>query len=132
VLLKHPGGVPAGAGGDGGGIGDLEAFRWHWAHTDAFAGSVSVCLYTLNERQLLGWGGVWQRKQEIFAPPPEKSPAWQIWQETKPELPGAFFADVPWPWGGPEGNTTQPVWVPWWHAAVKQEVFAIPPARSFP
>jgi hypothetical protein len=37
-------------------------------------------------------------KQETFAPPPEKSLPWQIWQEANPELPGAFFAEMPCCW----------------------------------
>ncbi len=44
VLLKQPGAVPAGAGGDGGAIGELAPFRWHWAHTAALPWSVVECV----------------------------------------------------------------------------------------
>ena len=40
VLLKQPGGVPAGAGGLGGAIGEFAPFKWHWAHTAAFSSAV--------------------------------------------------------------------------------------------
>ena len=43
VLLKHPGAVPAGAGGDGGAIGELAPFAWHCTQTGAFEESVEVC-----------------------------------------------------------------------------------------
>ena len=42
VLLKHPGAVPAGAGGLGGGIGESAPFLWQKMHTEAFPGSVVV------------------------------------------------------------------------------------------
>ena len=42
VLLKHPGAVPAGAGGLGGGIGESTPFRWQKAHTGAFPVAVVV------------------------------------------------------------------------------------------
>ena len=82
------------------------------------------------ERQgLAGWGAFtpWQLEQAIPEPPPEKSLPWQIRQEANPELPGAFFAAAPW-----VAARAQPGTVPWWHVAVKQEVLAIPPARSLP
>jgi hypothetical protein len=68
-------------------------------------------------------------RQGTSAPPPEKSSAWQIWQETKPEEPGAFFASAPWTAG-----ETQAATVPWWQLAAfwKQETSAIPPVRSSP
>jgi hypothetical protein len=37
----------------------------------------------------------WQSSQATFDPPPENVFPWQIWQETNPELPGAFFASAP-------------------------------------
>lgn len=42
VLLKHPGGVPPGAGGEGGGIGEFAPSVWQKAHTDAFPSAVLV------------------------------------------------------------------------------------------
>jgi hypothetical protein len=45
VLLKHPGGVPAGAGVAGwfaGLLGDPE--KWHCAQTDAFDSLTDVCV----------------------------------------------------------------------------------------
>lgn len=42
VLLKHPGAVPAGAGGLGGGSGEFAPFRWQKAHTVAFPPAVDV------------------------------------------------------------------------------------------
>lgn len=138
VLLKHPGGVPAGAGGDGGPIGEFAPSKWHWAHTEAFSSAVLVWTYVSPERQAAGWGDwpgpPWQPalRQDTCAPPPEKSSAWQIWQETNPELPGTAFADDPCPWGGPEGNTTQFGSGSWWHAERKQDWVEIPPVRSLP
>jgi hypothetical protein len=42
VLLKHPGAVPAGAGGLGGAIGEFAPFRWQKTHTVAFPSAVDV------------------------------------------------------------------------------------------
>ncbi len=42
VLLKHPGGVPAVAGGDGGAMGEFAPFVWQSAQTVAFPVSVFV------------------------------------------------------------------------------------------
>ena len=65
-------------------------------------------------------------RQETCAPPPVKEAAWQIWHDLKPELPGARFAVAP--WAAADAHTGSS----WWQAAVKQEVFEIPPARSSP
>jgi hypothetical protein len=43
VLLKQPGGVPPGAGGLGGPIGEFAPSMWQKAHTVAFPVSVEVC-----------------------------------------------------------------------------------------
>jgi len=40
----------------------------------------------------------WHEKHGTFDSPPEKNLPWQIWHETKPELPGACFAETPWFW----------------------------------
>lgn len=45
VLLKHPGAVPAGAGGLGGGIGEFAPAVWQKAHTGAFPVAVVVWTY---------------------------------------------------------------------------------------
>ena len=45
VLLKHPGAVPAGAGGLGGAIGEFVPSRWQKAHTGAFPSAVDVWTY---------------------------------------------------------------------------------------
>ena len=45
VLLKHPGGVPAGAGGLGGAIGEFEPAVWQKAQTEALPSSVDVWTY---------------------------------------------------------------------------------------
>jgi len=141
VLLKHPGAVPAGAGAAGwfGGLFG-EPGKWHCAQTVAFDGSVSVCVVPAPRQGAGACGHVavapWQAallKHDTFAPPPEKLFPWQIWQEAKPELPGAFFAETPWFWT-PGGGATQPATGPWWHPVElpKQETLEIPPERSDP
>ncbi len=76
--------------------------------------------------QLFGWGEPgWQRKQSAPEKPPVKSVPWQIWQETNPELPGAFLADAPC-WAG-EGQFSTGSW---WHSDVRQETPEMPPLRS--
>jgi hypothetical protein len=42
VLLKHPGAVPAGAGGLGAAIGEFAPAVWQKAHTGAFPVAVVV------------------------------------------------------------------------------------------
>jgi len=46
--LKQPGVVPAGAGGDGGEMGEFVPFAWQSTHTGAFAWFVLVWLYVLS------------------------------------------------------------------------------------
>ena len=64
VLLKHPGAVPAGAGGLGGAIGEFAPFRWQYAHTAAFPVSVFVWTYVSPVRHCDACGefavGTWQ------------------------------------------------------------------------
>jgi hypothetical protein len=136
VLLKHPGGVPAAAGVAGwfaGLFGDPG--KWHCAQTGALDVFVSACVYVGPRQGCAGCGAfaTWQRKQDSFDPPPAKLLPWQIWQEAKPELPGAFFAATPWFWAA-GGVTTQPATGPWWQPAgfPKQETFEVPPERSAP
>jgi hypothetical protein len=96
---------------------------------------VSACVYVGPRQGCAGCGAfaTWQRKHDSFDPPPEKLLPWQIWQEAKPELPGAFFAATPWFWAV-GGVTTQPATGPWWQPAgfPKQETFEFPPERSAP
>jgi hypothetical protein len=134
VLLKHPGCAP-GSGAGGGGSGEFAPPAWQVKHTGALPWSVLICTNVSPGSQLAGWGDAppppWQAalRHATCAPPPEKSSAWQIWQETKPEEPGAFFASAPWTAG-----ETQAATVPWWQLAAfwKQETLAIPPVRSSP
>ena len=112
MLLKHPGGVPAGAGVNGWFAGLFgEPGKWHAAQTGAFDGSVSVCVRAgAGPRQGgsgCGWTSPWQPKQETspligLVKTTEKSFPWQIWQEKKLELPGAFFAAAPCTAGSPQ------------------------------
>ena len=99
VLLKHPGGVPAGAGVDGCPAGLFEDPRkWHAAQTGALAVLVLSWLVPPAVRHgLAGCGAftTWQEAQERPEPPPEKSLPWQIWHDAKPEAPGARFAEAP-------------------------------------
>jgi hypothetical protein len=135
--LKHPGGVPAGAGVAGwfaGLFGDPG--KWHCAHTGAFAAFVVPWSYPDAPRHSLGGCGAftpWQGKHDTFAPPPEKLLPWQIWQEANPELPGALFAEMPCCCDA-GGTATQPATGLWWHPAglAKQETPEIPPLRSDP
>ena len=56
VLLKHPGAVPAGAGGLGAAIGEFAPFRWQYAHTVAFPVPVVVWTYVSPVRHWPAWG----------------------------------------------------------------------------
>ena len=56
VLLKQPAGVPAGAGGLGGGIGEFAPFRWHCAQTAAFPVAVLSWRYVSSGSQAFGCG----------------------------------------------------------------------------
>jgi hypothetical protein len=56
VLLKHPGAVPAGAGGLGGAIGEFAPFRWQNAQTAAFPSAVVVWTYVSPVRHWDAWG----------------------------------------------------------------------------
>jgi hypothetical protein len=107
VLLKHPGGVPAGAGVAGSGcpaglFGDPG--KWHAAQTGALATFVLSWLVPPAVRHgAAGWGALiplpWQAallKQETPDPPPAKLFPWQIRHDAKPEAPGARFAEAPW------------------------------------
>jgi hypothetical protein len=99
VLLKHPGGVPAAAGVAGwfaGLTGD--SGKWHCTQTGAFSSFALMWVYAGPNQGRAGCGAFapWQgRKHDFCDPPPEKSLPWQIWQERKPELPGACFAETP-------------------------------------
>jgi hypothetical protein len=93
---------------------------------------VFVCVDPVEERHgLPGCGAftTWQREHGTCAPPPEKLAAWQIWQDAKPELPGAFFAVAPCTVGLVQFATGS-----WWHPAglPKQDTPEIPPERSDP
>jgi hypothetical protein len=58
VLLKHPGGVPAGAGVAGWPAGLFgDPGKWHCAQTGAFAGSVVVWVYVVPAEPRHGLGG---------------------------------------------------------------------------
>ena len=76
VLLKQPGAEPAGAGNEGGAMGEFAPFAWQSAHTEAFPVLVSVCVYVPVIHDV-GCGPLppWQLKHEICAMPPEKSSA---------------------------------------------------------
>jgi hypothetical protein len=132
VLLKHPGGVPAGAGVAGWFAGlFVDPGKWHCAQTVAFEVFVSVWV-TVEPRQGragCGAGTPWQSSQATCAPPPEKFFPWQIWQEANPELPGAFLAVAPCTAGVAQFATGV-----WWHPAglPKQDTLEIPPERSDP
>ena len=131
VLLKHPGGVPAGAGADGWFCGLFDdPGKWHCAQTGAFESFVSVWVYA-GPRHGLGACGavVWQVKHVDPPRTVRKSAPWQIWQEANPELPGAFLAAAPCTAG-----VAQPATGPWWHPVElpKQETLEIPPERSDP
>jgi hypothetical protein len=75
----------------------------------------------------------WQGEHNTFAPPPEKSLPWQIWQEKKLLSPGAFFAESPCGWGA-GGVATHLEIPPWWQPEgfPKQETPETPPVRSTP
>jgi hypothetical protein len=60
-------------------------FVFTWVYVGLFQGRAGCGAFT-----------PWQGKHENFDSPPEKYLPWQIWQETKPELPGACFAETPW------------------------------------
>ena len=108
--------------------------KWHCAQTGAFEVFVLVWVYVGPRQGCAGCGALtpWQAEHGVCAPPPEKSFPWQIWQEAKPELPGAFFAETPWFCRGRRG--TQPATGTWWQPAglPKQETLEIPPERSDP
>ena len=74
MLLKQPGAVPAGAGGDGGAIGELAPFVWHNAQTEALPVAVVVWVYAPVIHDV-GCGALppWQVEQAVLAVPPEKS-----------------------------------------------------------
>jgi len=84
VLLKHPGGVPCGAG-----VGDCPP--WQSAQTGALSGFVSVWVMAPSLQGVLGWGALtsWQVKQDTAEIPPEKSAPWQGWQDENP-----FICDI--------------------------------------
>jgi len=136
VLLKHPGGVPAGAGVAGWFAGLFaDPGKWHCAQTGAFAVSVFACVYTPPCHGLGACGAVvWQVKHVDPPRTVRKSAPWQIWQEANPELPGAFFAETPCCCAAGEAVTQVAATGPWWHPAglPKQEAPEIPPERSGP
>ncbi len=55
VALKHPGGVPAGAGGFGAAV-ELAPLVWHWAQTVAFSGFVVVWVRAALRQGAGEWG----------------------------------------------------------------------------
>jgi hypothetical protein len=79
----------------------LARFLWQPSQTTAFGLLVVICAKTLFKfasRQFDGCGaGIpWQTEQAIPDVPPEKSAAWQIWQEVNPLVPvGVAFAVGP-------------------------------------
>ncbi len=98
VALKHPGAVPAGADGDGGGIGELAPFVWQSAQTAALPWSVVVWVYVSVGSHVVGCGALppWQEEQAVWAIPPEKFAPWHVSQDAKPAVVvGADFAATP-------------------------------------
>jgi hypothetical protein len=93
VLLKQPGAVPAGAGGEGW-TEELEPFVWQSAQTDALPGFVVVWVRDPPLQGAAGCGALtpWQVKQDVLAMPPAKSAPWHNWQEANP--PDWVFAGV--------------------------------------
>jgi len=135
--LKHPGGVCA-AAGVGGWFAGLfgDPGKWHCAQACAFSVWIVLWVYEGPCQGRAGCGAFtpWQgRKHDTCDPPPAKLFPWQIWQETKPELPGARFAAAPCSWAA-GGAATHPATGPWWQPAgfPKQETFELPPERSAP
>jgi len=98
VPLKQPGEVPTGAGGDGGLMGELLPFKWHWAQTTALPVLVLEWVY-VPVAQDVGCGALppWQDEQATDEMPPEKSLPWHSWQAEKPS--GWVFTDEPCPDG---------------------------------
>jgi len=81
VLLKHPGGVSAGAGVGGwfdGLFGDPG--KWHCAQTCAFSVFVLMWVYVGPSQGRAGCGAFtsWHGKHGRFDLPPEKNLPWQI------------------------------------------------------
>jgi hypothetical protein len=74
--------------------------KWHCAQTCAFSVFVFMWVYVGPSQGRAGCGAFapWQGKHDTCDSPPEKYLPWQIWQETKLELPGACFAETPWFW----------------------------------
>jgi hypothetical protein len=85
VLLKQPGAVPAGAGGEGC-IEEFAPLVWHSAQTEALLGSVFVWVRAPPRQGAGAWGAFtpWQEKQDDDAMPPWKSVPWQDWQAVNP------------------------------------------------
>jgi hypothetical protein len=94
VLLKQPGAVPAGAGGEGW-TEELAPFVWQSAQTEALSGLVFACVVAALLQGADGCGALtpWQVKQDALTMPPEKSAPWHDWQEANP--PDWVFAGVP-------------------------------------
>ena len=132
VLLKHPGGVPAGAGVAGWFAGlFVDPGKWHCAQTVAFEVFVSVWVTVEPRQGRAGCGALttWQEEHGVCAPPPEKSLPWQIWQEANPDVPGALLAVTPCTAGVGQFATGL-----WWHpeGLPKQETPEEPPAKFVP
>jgi hypothetical protein len=92
--LKHPGAVPAGAGGEGW-TEELAPFVWQSAQTVALSGLVFACVVAALLQGADGCGALtpWQVKQDTLTMPPEKSAPWHDWQDANP--PDWVFAGVP-------------------------------------
>jgi hypothetical protein len=95
----------------------------------AFDGSTVVWVKTEPPELRQGLGGcgaftLWQVEQALAEKPPEKSEAWQIWQEIR--LPpvttfAAILARTPWMVGSENPGLD---W--WWHPVVKQVGMPLP------